>query len=80
MGVLLRVIDSYAKRPDPTYLDGLHHDLEIHAKPLNRVRDLHELRPSGSESGESHVTRGTADGLKVNVNGSPVGKAGRPYS
>jgi hypothetical protein len=75
--VLLRVPDRYAERLDPTNLDGLRLDLEIYTEPLERARDLRKLRPSGGEGGEGHIAGGTADGLKVDMNGSPGGKAGR---
>jgi hypothetical protein len=73
--VLLWVFDSYAERPDPANLEGFRLDLEIYAEHPDHVRDLREWRPGGGEGGERHVAGGTADGLKVDVNGVP-GKPG----
>jgi hypothetical protein len=69
--VLLRVLDRYAERPDPINFDGLRLDLELHAEPLERMRDLRERYPSRGEGGEGHVAGGPADRLEVDVNGSP---------
>ncbi len=80
-GDLLYVIDPRPYRADyeraAAEFERTQAQLKLSEIELERARDLRKLRPGGGEGGEGHVAGCTADGLKVNVNGSPGGKAGR---